>query len=63
LLSIVVSTVKIFRWSASSWPIRQALWCIADLVWSMKERECTIVWLLWWCFRLLYDARPIGTDL
>ncbi len=43
--------------------MRQALWCMADLVWSMNERECTIVWLLWWWRRLLYDASPIGTDL
>ena len=59
----VVSMVKIFRWSASIRPIRQALWCMADLVWSMNERECTIVWLLWWCRSDLYDASPIGTDL
>ena len=59
----VVSIVKILRWFASSRPMRQAEWCRCDFVWSMNECDRTIVWLLWWCRRLLYDARPIGTDL
>ena len=35
----------------------------ATCLWSMNERECTIVRALWWCRSDLYDASPIGTDL
>src|SRR3954453_16461078 len=59
----VVSMVKIFRWFARNRPIRHADECSAEFSGSMNDRECTIVWLLWWCRRLLYDASPTGTDL
>ena len=63
LLSSVVSIWKIFRCSLRSRPIRHAEWWRWDLVWSMNEWDCTIVFALWWCFSDLYDASPIGTDL
>src|SRR4051812_6384327 len=59
----VVSIVKIFRWLASMRPMRHADECSAEFSGSINDRECTIVWLLWWWRRLLYDASPTGTDL
>ncbi len=59
----VVSMWKTLTCSLSTRPIRQAEVCISEFFGSMNDRECTIVWLLWWCLIELYDARPIAVDL
>ena len=59
----VVSIWKTLTVSLMTRPIRQAEWCIAECLWSMNDRDCTIVLALWWCRSDLYDASPMPTDL
>ena len=46
LATKVVSIWKTRTCPASSRPIRHAELCSAEFLWSMNEREWTIVWLL-----------------
>ena len=59
----MVSIWNTLTWSLMTRPIRHAEWCIAECLWSMNERDCTIVLALWWCRSDLYDASPMPTDL
>ncbi len=59
----VVSIWNTLTCSATTAPMRQALECSADALWSMNERLFTIVWVLWWWRSEEYGASPIATDL
>src|SRR5689334_2056561 len=62
----VLSVVSIWKIltpaSRITWPIRQFDECSSERSWSMNERECCIVWTLWWWRRLRYEARPVAVD-
>src|SRR5436305_12885154 len=58
----VVSIWNTLTCSLTTRPIRQADECSCDECRSMNDRECTMVWLLWWCRNDLYDASPIAVD-
>src|SRR3954454_13918891 len=58
----VVSICNTLTCSDRTRPILQADECSCDACGSMNDRECTIVWLLWWWRSDLYDARPMAVD-
>ena len=64
VLLSVVSIWNTLTCSATTLPMRQALECRAEALWSMNDRLATMVLGLWWWLAgYEYGARPMATDL